>query len=134
MQLYIVGEGLQLIGAIIGLNSIIVSKITIYIGSGLFILGTLIWIIAFFIRFSKNYRSLRKKNKIKSIKDIAAEYGTGMTIFALFFISSITLGVIYFAYQWTHSWIKVVLFLLAYSLVDDLKQYFNSNEIEDEFE
>ncbi|MGQ5708658.1 hypothetical protein [Lactobacillus sp. PSON] len=55
MQLYIVGEGLQLIGAIIGLNSIIVSKITMYIGSGLFILGTLIWIIAFFISFNSRY-------------------------------------------------------------------------------
>lgn len=133
MQLYIVGEGLQLIGAVIALNSIIISKLIVGIGISIFILGTIIFAIAFFIRSSKSYRKLKKEDhEVESFRDITKEFGTLMTLLGLAFILAIVIGAIYFAYQWTHSWIKVVLFLLAFSFVDDLKEYFASSEVEDE--
>ena len=133
MQLYIVGEGLQLIGAVIALNSIIVSKIVLGIGIGIFGVGTIIFTVAFFIRSSKSYRKLKKEdNQVESFSDITKELGTMMTLLGLAFILAIVFGAVYFAYQWTHSWIKVVLFLLAFSFIDDLKEYFASSEVEDE--
>lgn len=131
-QLYIVGEALELIGGVVAFNTILNSKIISYIGLGLLVVGLFIFICALGIRCSKSYRNLKKgTTEIESLNDMQAEFGTAMIVFALIFILAIFFGAIFLAYYWTHSWIKVVFFLVAFNLINDLRDYFNPEDEEE---
>lgn len=131
-QLYIVGEALELIGGVVAFNTILNSKIISYIGLGMLVVGLFIFICALGIRCSKSYRNLKKgTTEIESLNDMQAEFGTAMIVLAFVFILAIFFGAIFLAYYWTHSWLKVLFFLVAFNLINDLRDYFNPEDEEE---
>lgn len=128
-QLYIVAEALILIGGILAYNSIITTRIVRYVGIVVFIIGFFILICGVALRSSKTYRKLRREaTETESLADLKAKFGIKMVAFAFIFIIAIFFGAIYFAYYWTHSWEKVFLFLIAFNLVSDIKDYFTPDD------
>lgn len=131
-QLYIVAETLVLVGGILALNVRIQSKLLAYVGVGMFLVGDFIFLCGIGIRCSKSYRKLKadEEDDVK-FDDMKDEFGLKMIIFAFIFLLAIFFGALYFAYYWTHSWLKVLMFLIAFNLVSDVRDYFRENSAEE---
>lgn len=132
-QLYIVAEGLVLFGGLLIWNTHLTSKFSTYFGVFIFLLGGVILLAAIGLRFSKRYRNLRENsariNKInEEVESLVKDYGIVLPILALLFILAIFVGAIYFAYYWTHSWLEVIMFVLAFTLISNIKEYFEPDE------
>ena len=121
--LNILSEILLVIGGILFFrqnNTFITQTIGIFI----FVFGIGIWIMAVVFRNTKKYRKLEKdESEPENIKEIISDFGLGMTFSGLIFIFVSFFGGLLLFYALSHSWIKVIFYVLAYELVTDLHSY-----------
>lgn len=124
LLLNIIAEILLIVGGILAMRPSPTWTVPI-IGVFIFGIGFGIGIRALVLRNSKKYKELEKNEPEYSDMDsIVGEFGMGMTIMGLIFIFAMIIAGVWIFYAVSHSWIKVIFFVLAFELVTDLRDYF----------
>ncbi|WP_127345853.1 hypothetical protein [Lactobacillus amylolyticus] len=101
------------------------------IGVVIFFIGFGIEIRALVLRNSKKYKKLQEEeDELTRMEQIVANVGLAMTIAGMIFIIALFIGAIVFLFVFTHSWTKVIFFVLAFELVTDLWDYFKLSQKE----
>ncbi|KRL18723.1 hypothetical protein LA664_01120 [Lactobacillus amylolyticus] len=130
MLLNIISEILLIVGGILAIRP--ESNLTIsLIGVVIFFIGFGIEIRALVLRNSKKYKKLQEEeDELTRMEQIVANVGLAMTIAGMIFIIALFIGAIVFLFVFTHSWTKVIFFVLAFELVTDLWDYFKLSQKE----
>lgn len=130
LLLNIISEILLIVGGILAIKP--ESNLTIsLIGVVIFFIGFGIEIRALVLRNSKKYKKLQEEeDELTRMEQIVANVGLAMTIAGMIFIIALFIGAIVFLFVFTHSWTKVIFFVLAFELVTDLLDYFKLSQKE----
>jgi sterol desaturase/sphingolipid hydroxylase (fatty acid hydroxylase superfamily) len=130
LLLNIISEILLIVGGILAIRP--ESNLTIsLIGVVIFFIGFGIEIRALVLRNSKKYKKLQEEeDELTRMEQIVANVGLAMTIAGMIFIIALFIGAIVFLFVFTHSWTKVIFFVLAFELVTDLWDYFKLSQKE----
>ena len=130
LLLNIISKILLIVGGILAIRP--ESNLTIsLIGVVIFFIGFGIEIRALVLRNSKKYKKLQEEeDKLTRMEQIVANVGLAMTIAGMIFIIALFIGAIVFLFVFTHSWTKVIFFVLAFELVTDLLDYFKLSQKE----
>lgn len=130
LLLNIISEILLIVGGILAIRT--ESNLTIsLIGVVIFFIGFGIGIRALVLRNSKKYKKLQEEeDELTRMEQIVVNFGLAMTIAGMIFIIALFIGAIVFLFVFTHSWTKVIFFVLAFELVTDLWDYFKLSQKE----
>lgn len=130
LLLNIISEILLIVGGILAIRP--ESNLTIsLIGVVIFFIGFGIEIRALVLCNSKKYKKLQEEeDELTRMEQIVANVGLAMTIAGMIFIIALFIGAIVFLFVFTHSWTKVIFFVLAFELVTDLWDYFKLSQKE----
>ena len=130
LLLNIISKILLIVGGILAIRP--ESNLTIsLIGVVIFFIGFGIEIRALVLRNSKKYKKLQEEeDELTRMEQIVANVGLAMTIAGMIFIIALFIGAIVFLFVFTHSWTKVIFFVLAFELVTDLLDYFKLSQKE----
>ena len=130
LLLNIISEILLIVGGILAIRP--ESNLTIsLIGVVIFFIGFGIEIRALVLRNSKKYKKLQEEeDEFTRMEQIVVNFGLAMTIVGMIFIIALFIGAIVFLFVFTHSWTKVIFFVLAFELVTDLWDYFKLSQKE----
>ncbi|WP_281827739.1 MULTISPECIES: hypothetical protein [Lactobacillus] len=130
LLLNIISEILLIVGGILAIRP--ESNLTIsLIGVVIFFIGFGIGIRSLVLRNSKKYKKLQEEeDEFTRMEQIVVNFGLAMTIVGMIFIIALFIGAIVFLFVFTHSWTKVIFFVLAFELVTDLWDYFKLSQKE----
>ena len=130
LLLNIISEILLIVGGILAIRP--ESNLTIsLIGVVIFFIGFGIGIRSLVLRNSKKYKKLQEEeDEFARMEQIVVNFGLAVTIVGMIFIIALFIGAIVFLFVFTHSWTKVIFFVLAFELVTDLWDYFKLSQKE----
>lgn len=126
LKIYLVADLLMLVGGI--MNAQDRFNVNLHLAGGLVGgVGAIVFFIAMMKRWRSSYRELEDEfgSNNSSFSEVIGDFGVGMVIGALIVsLGLIACGVIFLWYLANFNWFKAFLFLLAFQLITDLRDFF----------